>query len=131
MEWKSARQQNKRADLALASIEAYRVLVSSVTDSAKIPTEVSLLDYAGFRYDADLKASPVRWHDMQQAVDLAHKQWTVIASRLQGVPVAKRFEKAVKDMDQAVQQKDHALAAASVKSESDLVDELEKHFRTH
>lgn len=128
---KSARQRQDRADLALSSIEVYRVLVSSVTDSARIPTEVSLLDYAGFRYDADLQASPVRWDDMKQAVDFAHKQWAVIAPRLKRVPVAKRFEKAVEGMDRAAQQQNHSLAAASVKSESDLVDELEKYFRTH
>lgn len=128
---KSARLKHHRADLALSSIEVYRVLVSSVSDQARIPTQVSLLDYAGFRYDADLKSSPTRWDDMNQAVDFAHLQWAVIAPRLEGVPVATRFEKAVSGMDRAARQKDTSLAASSVKSESDLVDELEAHFRKH
>jgi len=128
---KSARQKHDRADLALSSIEVYRVLVSSVTDSAKIPTQVSLLDYSGFRYDADLKSSPIRWDDMAKTMDFAHQQWAVIAPRLKGVAVAKRFEKAVDGMDRAVRLKNQSLAASSAKSESDLVDELEKYFSAH
>jgi len=57
---KSARRKRDHAGLALASIEAYRVLVGAVANDARIPTEVSLLDYAGFRYGADLKADPAR-----------------------------------------------------------------------
>ena len=44
---KSTRQKQDRAGLALASIEVYRVLVSAVTDNAKVPIEVSLLDTVG------------------------------------------------------------------------------------
>lgn len=128
---KSARQKRDRADLALSSIEVYRVLVSSVTDSAKIPPQVSLLDYSGFRYDADLKSSPIRWDDMAKTMDFAHQQWAVIAPKLKGIAVANQFEKAIDGMDRAVREKDTALAASSVKSESDLVDELEKYFSAH
>ncbi|MEO9079912.1 MAG: hypothetical protein ABI268_11460, partial [Rhodanobacter sp.] len=60
----AARQKKNRADMALSSIEVYRVLVSSVSAGTKIPVQVSLLDYSGFRYDADLKSSPIRWDDM-------------------------------------------------------------------
>ncbi len=128
---KSARQKQDRADLALSSIEVYRVLVSSVTASAKIPTQVSLLDYSGFRYDADLKSSPIRWDDMARTMAFAHQQWAVIAPRLKSAAVGKRFEKAVAGMDQAVHEKNQPLAASSVKSESDLVDELENYFSAH
>jgi hypothetical protein len=69
----SARQAQDRAGLALSSIEAYRVIVSAVADNAKVPTVVSLLDYAGFRYDADLKANPARWGDMAAAVSFARE----------------------------------------------------------
>jgi hypothetical protein len=127
----AARQKHDRADLALSSIEVYRVLVSSVSAGTRIPAQVSLLDYAGFRYDADLKSSPIRWGDMNQAVAFAHQQWAVIAPRLKNTPLATQFEKAVDGMDRAARQKNASLAAASVKSESDLVDELEAYFRKH
>ena len=46
--------------IAIAAVEGYRVLVSSVAPGANVPTEVNLLDYAGFRYDAGLKTKPTR-----------------------------------------------------------------------
>ncbi len=125
---KSARQKQDRAGLALASIEAYRVLVSAVADSAKVPTEVSLLDYAGFRYDADLKAGPIRWGDMTEAVAFARENWAKLLPRAKSFPRAAAIEKAVADMDQAAAQKDVASATSSVKAELDLVDQLETFF---
>ncbi len=125
---KSARQKHDRSGLALSSIEAYRVLVSAVTDNAKTSKGVSLLDYAGFRYDADLKASPIRWDDMALAVAFARETWNALSPRAQGSPVATRFEKAITDMERAVPRKSKSLAASSVKMELDLVDQFEKFF---
>ena len=125
---KSARQKQDRAGLALSSIEAYRVLVSAPTNTAKIPAEVSLLDYAGFRYNADLRATPVRWGDMAEAVSFARQNWDKLSPRVKSSPISKDFEKAVSDMDRAVIQKSRRLAASSVKTELDLVDQLEKLF---
>jgi hypothetical protein len=125
---KTARQKQDRAGLALSSIEGYRVLVSAVTDKAKVPTEVSLLDYAGFRYDADLKANPVRWSDMAQAVSFARKNWVTLSPRVKSSPLTMNFEKAITDMDKAVLKRSKQLAASSVKTELDLVDQLEKFF---
>ena len=127
----SARQKKDRADLALASIEVYRVLVSSVSAGTRIPTQVSLLDYSGFRYDADLKSSPIRWDDMNKVMAFAHQQWAVIAPRVKDASLAKRFTDSVDGMDRAAQHKNTSLAASSEKSESDLVDELENYFGKH
>lgn len=128
---KTSRQNKDRAGLALSSIEAYRILVSAVTDKAKIPTEVSLLDYAGLRYDANLKASPIRWDEMTRAVSFAHKTWGTLSPRAKASPVAVRFAKAIADMDKAVAQRNKTLAASSVKTELDLVDQLENFFSAH
>ncbi len=125
---KSARQKRDHAGLALSSIEAYRVLVSAVADNAKVPTEVSLLDYAGFRYDADLKASPVRWGDMAEAVSFARENWARLSPRAKSFQGASAFEKAIADMDKAAAQRDVAHATLSAKAELDLVDQLETFF---
>lgn len=127
----AARQKHDRANLALSSIEVYRILVSSVSAGTRTPVQVSLLDYSGFRYDADLKSSPIRWDDMNRAVAFSRQQWAVVAPRLKDPALAARFEKAVDGMDHAAQHKNSSLAAASVRSESDLVDELENYFQKH
>lgn len=124
----SARQRQDRAGLALASIEAYRVLVNGVTADAKSPTAVSLLDYAGFRYDADLKAGPARWGDMKQAVAFARQTSGALAAKSADPALMGRMDKVVAEMDKAASDHDAKLAASSVKTELDLVDQLEKAF---
>ena len=123
-----ARQKQDRAGLALASIEGYRVLVSAVTADAEVPTEVSLLDYAGFRYDADLKSKPVRWDDMVQAVAFARKTSEVLAPKIASSAQTARVDKIILAMEQAANDRNTARAASSVKSLLDLVDQLEKAF---
>ena len=123
-----ARKGSDRAGLALASIEIYRDIVSSVPSGTKIPAAVSLLDYAGFRYQADLKASPARWSDMSEALVFARSQWSVVAPKLNNDPLAATFEKALVNMEKAVANKDAALAESSATEELNLVDKLEVYF---
>src|SRR5882672_3915343 len=69
-----ARKSDDRAALAISSIEAYRILVSAARPG-KVPTAVNLMDYAGFRYNADFQAMPIRWPDMKEAAAYARGQW--------------------------------------------------------
>lgn len=123
-----ARKGSDRAGLALASIEIYRSIVSAAPLGIKVPAAVSLLDYAGFRYQADLKASPARWSDMSDAMRFAQSQWTGLKPRLNDAPLATSFEKTLAEMDKAIARKDATLAASSVGAELDAVDKLEVYF---
>lgn len=114
--------------ISLSSNEAYRILVSASAGAASFPVEVSLLDYAGFRYDANLKAKPARWADMTEATLFAERQWAQVEPRLKEPALAAEFGKALTDMKKAAATKDGKLAAASVKAELDLVDKLEAAF---
>jgi hypothetical protein len=124
------RANGKRADLALSSIEIYRILVSSVGVRTKIPADVSLLDYAGFRFQADLQAKPVRWDDMREAILFANNHWVVIASRVSDKSVSVPLETALSQMAIAVEHRDPMLAATAVNDELNQVDKLEAYFNT-
>ncbi|MEZ5656347.1 MAG: hypothetical protein R3E04_10800 [Sphingobium sp.] len=67
----AAARKNDRTEVALSAVEGYRMLVEAVPNTDVIPRAVNLLDYAGFRYQADLAASPIRWNDSQVAWDFA------------------------------------------------------------
>src|SRR2546423_2046367 len=95
-----AKAKNDRSGVALAAVEGYRVLVSA-THGTKVPAEVSLLDYSGFRYDADLKANPVRWTDMQDAAGFAAKQWQAISGRVTDPGLKQRVRDALHVMEAA------------------------------
>ena len=122
------RRSENRADIALTSIEIYRNLVSAVPPGTKVPSAVSLLDYAGFRYQADLKASPVRWDDMAAAMRFAREQWTTVAPQLASSSLSVTFEAALADMEKAVALQDTAAAEKAATAELDLVDQLEGYF---
>lgn len=124
----AARKADNRADLAIAAVEGYRVLVSAVSASAKVPTAVNLLDYAGFRYDADLKSTPARWDDMTQAVAFGREQWASISQQVTDAALNARMETALADMATAATGRDAAVAAAAAQRELELVDDLEKFF---
>ena len=122
-----AAANNDRAALALAAIEGYRILASA-THGTKVPAEVSLLDYSGFRFDADLKANPVRWGDMQDATGFATKQWKRIAERVTDQNLKQRVTEALRDMQTVIPIKSTSGARAAVNGELDLVDTLEAWF---
>lgn len=124
----SARGADRRADLAIAAVEGYRVLVSAVSAAAKVPTAVNLLDYAGFRYDANLKAKPARWADMMQAMAFAREQWASIASRVTDSALRGQMDTSLTEMEGAAKRRDVPAAAAAAQRELALVDDLEKFF---
>jgi hypothetical protein len=122
------RGSDQRGDLALSSIEIYRSLVSSVPAGTKVPVDVSLLDYAGFRYQADLKAAPVRWEDMKQAVSFAQGRWAPLSPKIADKAVSGPFAAALAAMDNAVAGRDSKAAQSAVTAELDQVDKLETYF---
>ncbi len=124
----AAQKSNDRTGIALAAVEGYRTLVESASDTGKVPKAVSLLDYSGFRYQADLSAKPVRWGDMAQAVAFAEGQWNGIAARVTDTALKADFDKSVADMAAAAKAKDVKAAKALSTRELDLVDKLEGFF---
>lgn len=117
-----------RADLAIASVEAYRLFVSASPGSDPIPMQVSLLDYAGFRFSADLNAGPTRWDDALVALGYADSQWNQISGRVTDTAVRNRFNSALTGMRTALAANDLAGAKQAGLRELDLVDELETWF---
>ena len=114
------------ADISLASVEVYRTLIAAAGGEGKIPVQVGLLDYSGFRFWADAKAAPPHWADMVQVHDFAVAQWQLVEPRIHDPQVAKKFTAALDAMADAMAKKDAAAAMRAGTSEMDLVDELEK-----
>ena len=124
----AARAGNNRADLAIAAVEGYRTLVSNAGGRQKVPKEVSLLDYSGFRYQADLKATPVRWSDAVLAVDFADAQFQQISALVSDQSLRAQMSKVLTEMRAASQSKNAKAAMTASTRELDLVDNLENYF---
>lgn len=122
------RDQNRSA-IAIAAVETYKVLVSAQDSSAQVPVEVSLLDYAGFKYDANAKSRPVDWNQMAADVAYARETWARISPRVTAKGLSGAFDSALSGMETAVAQKNGVAAGIAVSNELALVDALEEHFK--
>lgn len=123
-----AGKNGNSADLALASVEIYRILVTQGAGASPVPMEVSLLDYAGFRFTANLKATPTRWSDMAASIDFAKQNWAVVKPKIKDTATVQKFQDALDNMAAATSIKEVERAQASATAELDLVDILEQSF---
>jgi hypothetical protein len=126
-EMSAARHVDNRAGIALAAVEVYRVLVSH-GPGTPVPNEVSLLHYAGLRYDVDRQTRLVPWDDMVAAVAFGQDQWKAIEARVTDKALHDRMTRALADMAAAASLKDPFLADHAVHGELGLVDLLEAFF---
>jgi hypothetical protein len=125
---RQARKADQRVDLSLASIEGFRDIVSAVPGTPAVPIDVSLLDYAGFRYDADAQAKTPRWDDMAAATSFARERWATLSGLAPLAKLRTRFETGLNAMDAAVRARNVTQARAAAKAELAMVDELEVAF---
>ncbi len=127
---KAAIDTKKPADIALSAVEGYRLIVSQFPADSKIPPAVSLLDYAGFRMQADLQTDPVRWDDLKTALSFANEQWSSVSPKIAKPAVASNFAVRLADLQSALDIKDVAAAKTAASRELDEVDALETYFST-
>ncbi len=122
-------RRKDRAGTALSSVEAYRILVTAQDPAtAKAPVPVSLLDYAGFKYSAQLKSSPVAWDAMSASVGEARAEWAKISGSVRSSGLKGAFEEALVGMEDGARLKNAALAQHAAATELALVDLLEEHL---
>lgn len=117
------------ASYALAAVEGYRVLTSAqVRGASPIPIEVSLLDYAGFRYQAGASSASPLWDDMREAAAIADLHWTAVAPSIFDLALKERFEGEITALHAAILAQDVAAARRAATAELDDVDRLEQYF---
>jgi hypothetical protein len=124
----AARQAQDRPGVALAAVETYRTLVASQdAATAQVPIPVSLLDYAGFRYDALAQAPNRDWVAMEQAARFAASQWQALAPSVTSPGLRGVVPQSIAAMSAAARQHDLAFARSAAATELALVDLLEEH----
>jgi hypothetical protein len=127
----AARQAQDRPALALAAVETYRQLVQSQdAATAPLPIPISLLDYAGFRYDALAQAPKVDWAAMDQSVSFANQQWKAIAPKIPSQSLHGVMQSSLDAMSAAVNTRDITFARSAAATELALVDLLEEQVAT-
>jgi hypothetical protein len=122
-----ARKAQDRLRLALASVETYRHLVEAQGPvAAKVPIPVSLLDYAGFRYDALAQAPTIDWRAMDDTARFAGDQWQALAPTIRSQALPGVMTQSIAAMSLAAKRRDAAFARSAAATELALVDLIEE-----
>ena len=125
---RQARKSDQSAELSLAAIEGFRDVLSAIPGTPVVPIDVSLLDYAGFRFDADAQAKPPRWEDMARATTFARERWATLSNSAALSKLKVRFDNGLSAMEADVRNRNIVQARAAAKAELEMVDELERAF---
>ena len=123
------RAANDLPGVALEAVEAYRVLATAKErGKLKIPLEVDLLDYAGFKVKVLATRQPPDWQAMQGTAADAAKDWQAIQEKVADKNLRSVTNTSMAGLSQAAEGRDTAMASFAAQVVLDLVDLLEQQF---
>lgn len=129
---RGAWEQGDRSSMAVQSIEAYRLLRESINRSSQpVPLQVDLLDYAGFKADALLLATPPDWQQIAQTAHEAAAWWAAIEPRVTDKTLQAAMAQTINGLQDATAKQNPKLLAFASKMDLTLVDGLESFFGSH
>ncbi|KAF0113428.1 MAG: hypothetical protein FD150_2056 [Rhodobacteraceae bacterium] len=102
--------------------------MNEISTAHPVPKEVSLLDYAGFKIDALVKAGAPDWSAIGQTLDFADQTWKAISDRVGVMALRDKFSATLVSLRASVAAKDPAKVQTDAAAELAMVDELEKYF---
>lgn len=126
---REASQQGKLDIVALNAPEAYRLLLEGLdTHSLKVPVEVSLLDYVGFKFLGLLHFKAGEWQALEENARFAKKNWDAIRKRISDHGLRDVLDTTLNGLMEASVKKNSDMALFAAKSLLSQVDLLEAYF---
>jgi hypothetical protein len=126
------RQKRASGDLAgvaLEAVETYRLLATSRDRmTLKVPMEVDLLDYAGFKVKVLSQRRPPDWQALKGVAAEADKNWQAIRGKAADKSLVNVVNTTMAGLSQAIEGKNTAMTRFAGQELLDLVDLLEQQF---
>ena len=118
--------------MAENAVAVFRLLVDNLkADSLKIPKEVALLDYAGYKLQVLAAAERPDWAAMSKVAADADTWWQAIAkTKVSEKNLRATVTSTIGGLKQATQEKDLSMLKFAAQIDLDLVDLLEGHFKS-
>ena len=124
-----AESKGDNQEVALNSVEVYRVLVESLDPNGLVvPTQVSKLDYVGFKLKVLLAASPPDWPAIQMTIDATGRYWHELEPRVGDKGLRDAVKAVLAGLHQAISSKNVEMAVFAAQMDLVLVDLLEGYF---
>ena len=124
-----AESKGDNQEVALNSVEAYRVLVESLDPNGLVvPIQVSKLDYVGFKLKVLLAASPPDWPAIQTTIEAAGRHWHELEPRVGDKGLRDAVKAMLAGLHQAASTMNAEMAVFAAQMDLALVDLLEGYF---
>jgi hypothetical protein len=124
-----AESKGDNQEVALNSVEAYRVLVESLDPNGLVvPAQVSKLDYVGFKLKVLLAASPPDWAAIQTTIEAAGRHWHELEPRVSDKGLRDAVKTVLAGLHQATSTKNAEMAIFAAQMDLALVDLIEGFF---
>jgi hypothetical protein len=114
---------------AEGAVRVFKLLVDNVPPaSLKVPREVSLMDYAGFKLQVLAAAKQPDWEAMRKTASEASASWNAIKGKVSDKRVRDTVNSTIAGMERAAKAENLAMIQFAAEIDLDLVDVLEGHF---
>ena len=122
---------NEHYAVAVSGVAIFRLLIDNLdAGKLKVPKEVSLLDYAGFKLHVLDAAPKPDWDAMRKTVADAVTWWAATKSRVTEKGLRDAFNSTVRGLQQSAKTENLPMIHFAAQMDLDLVDMLENHFES-
>jgi hypothetical protein len=113
-------------EVARSAVEVFRLLIDNLqAKDLKVPKEVSLLDYAGFKLRVLAATQRPNWQDIRKTVGEAAGWWNAINSKVSEKGLRDAFDSLIRGLDDAAKLENLPMLRFAAQIDLDLVDLLE------
>jgi hypothetical protein len=113
-------------EVARSSVEVFRLLTDNLqARELKVPKEVSLLDYAGYRLRVLAAAKSPDWQEVQKTAGEAAGWWNAVKSKVSDGALRATFDSVIRGLGDAARLQNLPMLRFAAQIDLDLVDLLE------
>jgi len=125
----AAEKQKNYSEIALLAVDSYKSLADELDPTTlKVPKQVIMLDYVGFKVRALLRQNKKNWHLISETVDEGKKQWQQVKAKVTSNGLYDAANTTITGLERAATSKNIDMLDFAAQVNLDLVDLLEGFF---
>jgi hypothetical protein len=125
----TAEKKAANSEIALLAVDSYKILADELDQTTlKVPKQVVILDYVGFRIHALLRQNEIDWHLISETVDEGKSQWEQVKRKVTNKGLYDSLNTTITGLEIAGTSKNIDMLKFAAQVDLDLVDLLEGFF---
>jgi hypothetical protein len=125
----AAEKRAAYSEIALLAVDSYKILADELDQTTlKVPKQVVILDYVGFRIHALLRQNEIDWHLISETVDEGKSQWKQVKRKVTNKGLYDSLNTTITGLEIASTSKNIDMLKFAAQVNLDLVDLLEGFF---